>query len=65
MSIVCPDFFATVDLHLGKAKALYINLSAILVELPVIIILGDFFQFSLRIKRSLWKVPLSLHEEYG
>lgn len=51
MSIVSLNFFATVDLHLGKAKALYKNSFAILDRLFIIILLSDFFQFSLLLRR--------------
>ncbi len=65
ISMVSLDLFATVDLHLGKAKALQKNSSVVLGELLVVIFLDDFFQFSFVTGRSLWEVLLSLHEEYG
>ena len=64
MSMVSLDFFATVDLYLGRAKSLYKNLSAVFGGLSIVIFLDDFFQFSPVIKRSLWEVLLSLHEEH-
>lgn len=45
MSIVNLDFVATVNLHLGRAKFLYENLSAVLGGLFVVILFGDFLQF--------------------
>lgn len=45
MSIVSLDFIATIDLHLGRAKFLYENLSTVLGGLFVIIFFSDFFQF--------------------
>ena len=65
MNMVSLDLLVTVDLHFSKAKALYENLSTVLGELPVVIFLDEFFQFSLVIRRSLWKVPLSLHKKHG
>ena len=65
MSMVSLDFLATVDLHLGRAKSLHENSSAVLGGLSVVIFLGDFFQFSPVTGRSLWEVPLSSHEEHG
>ncbi len=53
MSMVSLDLLATVDLHLGKAKALHKNLSAVLGGLPVVIFLGNFFYFSPITGRSL------------
>lgn len=65
MSMVNLDFLATVDLYLGRAKFLHKNSSAALGRLSVVILLGDFFQFSPLIGRFLWEVPLSSHEEHG
>ncbi len=53
MSMVSLDLLATVDLHLGKAKALHENSSAVLGGLPIVIFLGEFFQFSPVTGRSL------------
>ncbi len=64
MSMINLDLLAIVNLHLSKAKALHKNSSAVLGGLPVVIFLGNFFQFSPIIGRSLWEVPLSLHEEH-
>ncbi len=64
MSIVSLDLLVTVDLHLGKAKALHKNSSAVLSELSIIIFFGDFFQFFPVTKRSLWEVTLNLDKEY-
>ncbi len=65
MSMVSLNLLTTVDLHLGKAKASHENSSAVLSGLPVVIFLGDFFQFCPVTRRSLWEVPLNLHEEDG
>ncbi len=53
MSMVSLKLLATVDLHLGKAKALHENSSVVSGGLPVIIFLSDFFQFSLVTRKSL------------
>ncbi len=65
MNMVSLDLFATVDLHLGIAKALHENSSTVLGRLSIVIFLDDFFQFCPVIERFLWEVPLSLHEEHG
>ena len=64
MSIVSQDLFATVDLHLSKAKALYEISPTVLGGLPIVIFLDDFFQFFFVIEGSLWEVPLILHKEH-
>ena len=43
INMVSLDIFATANLHLGKAKALHKNSSAVLSELPIVIFLDDFF----------------------
>ena len=43
MNMVNVDLLITVDLHLGKAKALHKNLFVVLDRLPVFIFLDDFF----------------------
>lgn len=53
MSIISLNFFATVDLYLGKAKFLHKNLFAVLGGLFVIIFFNNFFQFLSIIKQSL------------
>lgn len=52
------------NLYLGKAKILYKNSFVGLHELPIIILLGNFFQFPPLIERFLWDVSLTLHKEY-
>lgn len=64
MSIVSLHLLSTLDLHLDNAKALHKNSSIVLSELPIVIPLGNFFQFFLIIGRFLLEVLLSLHEKY-
>lgn len=46
MNIVSLDILITVDLYLGKAKVLHKNLSIVLSGLSMVILFGDFFNFS-------------------
>lgn len=64
MSMVSLYLLSTLDLHLGKAKALYKNSFIVLGALPIVIPLDNFFQFFSIIGRFLLEVLLNLHKEY-
>ena len=60
--MVSLKLLSTVDICLSQTKCKTNNDTAVLGDLALIIVMGDFYQFPPVVGRSLWTHPVTIEE---
>ncbi len=62
ISMISLKLLSTVDIRLSQVKGKTNNNTAVLGGLALVIVMGDFYQFPVVVRRSLWTYPVISEE---